>query len=136
MHVAAPFFLALGFLGGRVDHTLSVLSGLTSFHERKVVLIGPEDVAFLAPPELRLDLAPGTRVSLYPMGPVSGVSEGLHWPIAGLSLAPAGRIGTSNRAEGPVCLRLTGPCVVLVPRDALGAVLAGLGIAGGAAGPG
>lgn len=99
--VEAPLFIGLGFLGGRVDHHLAALSALVKYPGKPVALLGSEDVCFLCPPMLELDLAAGTRVSLFPMAPARGVvSEGLRWPVAGLALAPDGRVGTSNAALG------------------------------------
>lgn len=127
-HVEAPFFLALGFGGGRMDHTLAALGTLARHPGRRLVWVGAEDVAFLAPPELWLDLAAGTRVSLFPMGRARGHAEGLRWALEGEDFAPAGRIGTSNEATGPVRLSLAGPMLVLLPRFALREALAGLGV--------
>ena len=99
--VVAPLFIGIGFLGGRIDHHLAAMNGLVRFAETPVVLVGGEDICFLCPPAFEIDLAPRTRVSLFPMGPVRGrLSEGLRWPIAGLAFAPDGRIGTSNEATG------------------------------------
>ncbi|HLQ20103.1 MAG TPA: hypothetical protein VK146_14095 [Tabrizicola sp.] len=47
---------------------------------------------------MEVSVAPGEPVSLFPMAQVTGRSEGLEWPIAGISFAPDGMIGTSNRA--------------------------------------
>lgn len=127
-HVVAPFYLALGFTGGRLDHTLAAMSDLAAAPGRRVVLIGAEDLVFLAPPELSLNLTPGTRLSLYPMGDARGESTGLRWPIRRIGFAPAGRIGTSNEVTGPVRLTLRGPMLVLVPKTCLHPVLAGLGV--------
>lgn len=127
-HMAAPFFLALGFGGGRLDHTLAAMSVLTRHPGRRVVLIARDDVVFLAPPEMTLDLAPGTRISLYPMARVTGRAEGLRWPLEGKEFTPAGRIGTSNEATGVVRLSLVGPMLVLLPRGCLRQALAGLGV--------
>lgn len=129
----APFFLALGFTGRRLDHTLAALSVLVRA-PRPVLMLAEEDVIFRAPKSLRLELPPGCRVSLYPMGLVSGRSTGLQWPIDGLDLSPAARVGTSNAALGPVELTHDGPLLVLLPRDQAGAALAGLGIAPGRGG--
>jgi thiamine pyrophosphokinase len=91
------------------------------------VLVGPHDVVFVAPARVVLALAAGTRVSLFPMAPVTGRSEGLRWPIAGLHFDPAGRTGTSNEALGQVAMEFDRRgMVVLVPRDALPAVIEGL----------
>ncbi len=129
--IEAPLVLGLGFLAPRIDHQLAAFSVLLRYPHRRCVLIGQSDLCFLCPPALRLDLRQGTRVSLFPLAPVGGESEGLAWPIAGIAFAPGGRIGTSNRvAHGPVALRMGAPAMlVLVPRGALDAVVAGLGAA-------
>lgn len=122
--VRAPFLLGIGFLGARVDHTLAVWNALVRHPASRCILWGEEDVVFAAPPHIALDLAPGTRLSLFPMGPVAGESRGLRWPIAGLSFAPDGRIGTSNEAEGQVELSFDAPgMLVILPQDCLQAVL-------------
>jgi thiamine pyrophosphokinase len=119
-HLRAPLILGVGFDGGRMDHALAALTTLVAHPWQRCLLIAAEDVVFLCPPEIRLDLAAGTRVSLYPMGPVEGDSDGLHWPIRGLRLSPDGRIGTSNLATGPVRLRVAAPrLLVILPRSAL-----------------
>lgn len=125
--IAAPFVLALGCLGGRVDHELAVLSVLVQRNTRPVLLIGREDVIFAAPPRLCLALRPGDRVSLFAMRAVTGQSEGLRWPIAGLTFAPDGRGGTSNQALGPVQLETHVPgLLVILPRARLNVALKGL----------
>lgn len=96
--IEAPLVLALGFAGARLDHGLAAFSTLIARAERRCILIGPQDLAFAAPPRLELAVAPGEPVSLFPMAPVTGRSEGLEWPIEGISFAPDGMIGTSNRA--------------------------------------
>lgn len=123
--VAARFVLALGVLGGRVDHELAVLTALAGHRGFPVLAVGREDVVFAAPAALRLALRAGDRLSLYPLARVTGVSEGLDWPIDGLVLAPDGRIGTSNRVtSGPVSLRFDSPgMLVILPRGRLDAAL-------------
>jgi thiamine pyrophosphokinase len=105
-----------------------------------VVLLAEDEVIFRAPPRLVLDLAAGTRVSLFPMGACTGRSTGLRWPIDGLNFAPGGRIGTSNEVaaaaeaagpeggpdSGPVVLEIDGPMLVLLPKAHLAAVLSAL----------
>lgn len=112
--IAAPLVLGLGLTGRRIDHTLAALSVLVRHPARRCVLFGGEDVLMLCPPRLCLDLAPGTRLSLFPMAEVTGRSEGLEWPIAGLRFAPEGRIGTSNRVTGPVTLEMDRPGMILI----------------------
>jgi thiamine pyrophosphokinase len=130
--VEAPLFLGLGFLGGRLDHELAVLSSLVQRAGKNVVLLGCEDLVFHHPAAagaLKLDLEPGTRFSLFPLRPVTGTSRGLHWPIDGLNLAPGGAIGTSNRvAGGPVELTFHNDgMLVILPRSCLAAVLTARG---------
>jgi thiamine pyrophosphokinase len=123
--VEAPLFIGLGFLGGRIDHHLAAMNALVKAADLPVVLLGGEDLCFLCPPELALDLPPGTRVSLFPMGPVRGRSEGLLWPVEGLAFDPTGRIGTSNAATGgPVRLGFDAPrMLVILPAGLLGPVV-------------
>lgn len=127
--IAAPFVLGLGFAGARVDHGLAVLNGLVRYADRPCFILGPQDVTFLCPPELVLDLPRGTRLSLFPMGPVQGTSTGLRWPIDGIRFAPGGMIGTSNEVSGPVVLRFDAPVMLgIVPVRYLRAVLRGFGL--------
>lgn len=126
--IHAPLVLAVGFTGARLDHEMAAFSALLRHARRPCLLIGPEDVAFVAPRDLRLALAPGTRLSLFPMGRVTGRSTGLRWPIEGIRFAPDGRIGTSNEAvDGQVALRFSSRrMLVFLPRPALGAAVRAL----------
>nr|WP_220185155.1 thiamine diphosphokinase [Paracoccus sp. S1E-3] len=125
-HIRADFVIAVGFSGRRLDHTLAAVNVMVRHPQPPCIMLAAEDIVFLAPPELSLPLAEGTRVSLFPMGAVTGRSEGLHWPIDNIRFAPDGRVGTSNRATGPVRLVLDGPMMVMLPRDCLGAALTAL----------
>lgn len=121
--IAAPLIVGAGFSGARLDHQLAVCNALVRHPQQRCLLIGEEDCVFLSPPTLALDLAPGTRVSLFPMGAVEGRSDGLNWPIGGLTLTPDGQIGTSNHATGPVHLGVTAPkLLVILPAECAGMV--------------
>ena len=128
-HLAVPLVLAVGFTGARLDHELAVFHSLALHPEHKCIVIGDRDIVFLAPRRLRIDLAAGTRVSLFPMRRVSGRSTGLRWPIDGLILHPSERIGTSNEASGgTVEIETDAPgLLVILPRleldNAVGALL-------------
>lgn len=127
LRIEAPLVLATGFLGGRADHALAALSVLARGVGPPCVVLSAQDAVCHLPARLSLDLPLGTRVSLFPMAPVAGLSEGLRWPIEAIAFAPAGRIGTSNEALGPVHLAMGGPGMLLiVPRAALDTLLAGL----------
>lgn len=123
MRLNAPLILGVGFSGARLDHQLAVCNALVRYPGKRCILIGDDDIVFLAPPELALDLAPGTRVSLFPMGAVEGRSTGMNWPIDGLILTPDGQISTSNFAIGPVGLNVTAPkLLVILPVAEVGPV--------------
>lgn len=100
--VAAPIFLCVGFIGKRFDHSLGALHALLAQPDKPALLIGKEDLAWSAGTDLRLDLEPGARVSLFPLRETRALgSAGLEWPLHGLTLAPGARIGVSNRACAP-----------------------------------
>jgi thiamine pyrophosphokinase len=127
--VAAPFVLALGFAGARLDHGLAVLNTIVQQDKTMPCLVvGARDVVFHAPRDLTLTLRRGDRVSLFPMTTVTGRSEGLEWPIDGLTFHPAGRIGTSNRVSGAVVrLCFDGPgMLVMLSVARLDVALSGL----------
>ncbi|MHA6262669.1 thiamine diphosphokinase [Arenibacterium sp. CAU 1754] len=126
-HIAAPLVVAVGFLGARVDHQLAAFNALVRLQDRPCVMLGPHEAIFHVPARLSLNLSDGDVVSLFPMSPVRGRSKGLEWPIDDLHLSPNGRVGTSNRARGPIQLEMDGPgLLALVPRSAFGSVISTL----------
>lgn len=124
--IRAPLVIGLGFSGARQDHFLAALSTLARRIGPPVILLAGDDIITLAPPQIALDLAPDTRLSLFPMAAASGRATGLQWPIDGLDFAPDGRVGTSNRATGPVSLRIDGPMLLILPRAQLPHLVAAL----------
>lgn len=129
-HIAAPLVLAHGFLGARVDHELAAMTVLARHPDRRCILVGEADVITLCPPRLGLTLPQGARVSLFPLGPVAGRSEGLRWPIDDLAFTPWEVIGTSNEATGPVLLEMDAPLMLLIlPLNCLPSLRAGLAAA-------
>ena len=123
--VEAPFVLALGVTGARVDHSLAVLNALVRHRGCPCFVISGMDVIFHVPQAVEMTLKVGDRCSLFPMGAVAGTSRGLHWPIDGLQFAPDGVIGTSNRVSEPqVRLRFDQPgMLVILPRARLDAAI-------------
>lgn len=119
--INAPFVVGVGFSGGRLDHDLAVLNALARHPTQRAVILGRQDLTFLAPTKLHLRLPVGSRLSLFPLGPVQGSSTGLHWPIDGLEFAPGARIGTSNMVSIPdVRLQFDAPrMLVILPHDQL-----------------
>lgn len=126
--VTAPVVLALGFAGARLDHGLAAMATLVARADRRCILIGPKDLAFAAPRQLDLLLAAGEPLSLFPLARVTGRSEGLEWPIHGLTFAPDGQIGTSNRVVARrVRLEFDAPgMLVILPRRRLDAAIRAL----------
>lgn len=124
--IIAPLVIAVGFSGARQDHFLAALSTLAKGIGPACILIAGDDIITRAPAQIALDVAPGTRVSLFPMGAFSGRSTGLKWPIDGLDFAPARRVGTSNQATGPITLHIDGPMLLILPRAELANLARGL----------
>ena len=127
----APLYLATGFTGARLDHTLAVLHVLMRYPAKSVVLLGEADAVVMARPgeDLRLGLEAGARVSIFPLRAVRGArSAGLEWPIDGLEFEPGRMIGTSNRAvSDEVVLRFDGPgALLLLERRHLRALVAAI----------
>lgn len=117
--IRAPLVIGIGFSGARQDHFLAALTTLARRIGPPTILLAGEDAITLCPPDIALDLPAGTRLSLFPMGPATGRSTGLVWPIAGLNFAPDSRTGTSNRSTGPVTLQIDGPMLLILPRAEL-----------------
>ena len=126
-NIKAPFVIALGALGGRVDHELAVLNALISIPQ-PCILLGKQDVVFAAPPQISLRLRLGDRLSLFPLAAVQGRSTGLRWPLEGISFAPNGAIGTSNEVSEPrVTLTFDAPgMLVILPRNRLDVAITAL----------
>ena len=125
--LTAPLILGVGFCGDRLDHQMAACNTLVRYPAQRCVLLGETDLMFLCPPAIHLPLDAGCRVSLFPMGAVEGLSDGLQWPLRGLNFAPDGQIGTSNAATGPVHLTVTAPkMLVILPVDRLDSVVAAL----------
>lgn len=119
-NIAAPLILGVGFSGARLDHELGSMTVLVRHPDRRCILIGAESIVLLCPPDITLDLALGSAVSLYPMSDVGIESEGLRWPTGGLRFAPDARVGTLNKVDGPVHLTPDAPKMLLIlPRGAL-----------------
>jgi len=122
----APLYLAFGFLGRRFDHSLAALHSLVKYRaQKRIVLVDQEDMVWVPPVAdvFEIRLPHGTRFSIYPMEPVTfETSQGLEYPLDGLSLKQGVAIGTSNRVNGEdVRIRVAttdvGAWAVIVPND-------------------
>ncbi|MEL7465227.1 MAG: thiamine diphosphokinase [Pseudomonadota bacterium] len=134
---AAPLFIGVGFAGGRADHFLAALHALVG-DPRPVILISADDVIFAAHRPLRLRLAPGDRVSIFPVAPVRARrGAGLRWPIDGLEMRAGETIGTSNEAASEIVeAEFDGAgAVVILPRARLDNAIEALRLPSGDAAP-
>lgn len=126
--IVAPMIICVGFSGGRLDHELSTLSSLAAFRGRPVIMLARTQVCFRLPERLRLPLAVGTTVSVFPFTPSQARSRGLQWPLDGLVLSPSGLRGTSNRSISEVVdvEAERGDMLMILPRSELESVLCAL----------
>lgn len=127
--IRAPFAIALGLTGSRLDHSLAGLAALAAWPEMPVLALSGKDVVFAPRRPVSLQLPVGTRLSLFALADLRGTANGLEWPIEHIRFSPLGGLGTSNRTNAPeVRLAFSGPgMLVILPARHIGAVLAGLG---------
>ncbi len=116
--VDAPLIYALGFAGGRLDHTLAVLHVMGRHPERPVLLVSADDASAIVPARgLHLKLPIGTRVSIMPLADARVTGAGLVWPITDQPMHPMHFTSPSNAAaDSDVRISCTGPVIVTVPR--------------------
>ena len=69
-----PFMLAIGFMGGRIDHQMAVQTVLTAYAHRKIICVGEEDVMFVSPPEIDLPWMRVPRIAVS-YGPCAGCDQ-------------------------------------------------------------
>ena len=127
MRLEAPLLICVGFLGGQVHHQMAAQTALVRNAHKRCILLGEEDIVFVVPPKLSLDLEAGVRVSLYPMAKCRIHSHGLHWPTTAIDFSPDGKVGTSNKSTGPI--RLMPDCpkmLAILPLECLSVVLEAL----------
>lgn len=118
--VDAPVVIAAGFMGGRLDHQMAVLNCVMRHRTRSVVLLGPEDVVFVATERTDLDVPVGTRVALLPMGDARVATEGLQWNLTDAALHSSGAISAANETAAPrATIRAIGQLLITLPRAQL-----------------
>lgn len=99
----------VGVTGGRLDHTFGTLSVLAKYG-RSVPISLLDDIgrAFLVDRQAEFPSLPGQTISLLPLGPAGPITTtGLKWNLAGETLVPGVRDGTSNVAT---CDRVSISC--------------------------
>lgn len=111
--IAAPFAIAVGVQGGRLDHTFAALHALLAA-PMPTVLLTDVDVIFAPPPVWRARLEPGARVAFLPLRAVRAeASDGLRWPLEGARYLAGERIGACNIAErAEIAVRFDAPGMI------------------------
>ena len=99
--INAPLIVGIGFLDGRLDHSLAALDAMARLeHDRPVLLAGSNDVVLRLRGNIKLLLNRGCRVSIWPLGCQHFIrSEGLDWPLDNLTMQMGHRTGISNRTN-------------------------------------
>ncbi len=127
--VQAPMYLAVGFLGGRLDHAQAAMGITSSRVTCPVILVGDEDVLFPAPLAWETLLPDGARLSILATRRVRVVeSTGLFWTPDDLVFDLGSTRGVSNFVEnGKVQIVFDRPGALLVLEiDHLGEVVKSL----------
>jgi len=122
--IHAPLIVGFGFLGARHDHMLAVLHSLASLADsRPIILVGQDDVMVRVRGDCQFHLPIDTRVSLWPLGRQNFIqSQGLAWPVDGLTMEIGKQAGTSNRVTATKVKIKAGPgdgYMVILPTDCL-----------------
>lgn len=122
--VDAPLIYAVGFAGGRLDHTLAVLHVMGRHADRPVILLSSDDASIIVPQRaLTLHLALGTRLSLMPLTPATVQASGLKWSVNNQPMTPTGFTSPSNETScETVTLFATGCVILTVPRGSVAAL--------------
>jgi thiamine pyrophosphokinase len=104
---SAPVTIALGMTGKRFDHTMAGLHVIMRYaRSRRIILVDEHDIAMGVSGALRFEAEEGERVSLHPLERVRFErSQGLLYPLEGITLEPGVLTGVSNAGLG-------GPVVV------------------------
>jgi thiamine pyrophosphokinase len=96
--IEAPFYIGVGFLTQRFDHSLAACNILVRYHQKPIFLVGETDVLFSLGTKTSLNLAKDTRFSIFPFCNLKCLyDDGLEWSLKGLDLAPDGAVSISNK---------------------------------------
>jgi len=101
--IEAPLHIGFGFLGQRLDHSLAAIHVMAKYATTdNVLLVDMVDAIFVRTNDVSLDLPVGSRISILPTGETTFLSsEGLAYPLDGLTLKPGTLISSSNKTVAP-----------------------------------
>lgn len=95
MHVQAPSYVGIGFLGGRWDHSLANLSLMLRYPN--LILMDATQSIQACHDHYQGQHEPGETIGIIPAGTCAfSLSRGLKYPLTGLELALSGQVGSSN----------------------------------------
>lgn len=99
--IEAPLIVGVGFLDGRLDHSLAVLDTLARLqHQKPIFLLGANDVVLGLRGDFKATVNAGTRLSVWPLGRQHFIrSTGLEWALDNLTMEIGQCTGTSNKAN-------------------------------------
>jgi len=130
-HLDVPVILGFGFMDGRFDHALQVMTVMARYcGSHHIVMVGMQDCMMICDGDLSMQTQPDARISVWPLCEMGGLSStGLVWPLDGLTLSPYGRTATSNRTSGTaLTVRKSGaesaPYAVVMSHDMASRMLA------------
>ncbi len=103
---SARVWCALGFSGGRLDHTMAVLASLANLchtsaliNPQKFLLLDDAQVSRVCVGAQSFAVQPEARIGVLALRSMRfSSSQGLFWPLDGLELAPDRMVSVSNRA--------------------------------------
>ena len=126
--IEAPLIVGVGFLEGRLDHSLAAFDAMARLnHDRPILLAGSYDVVLRLRGDTKLLIDRGSRISIWPLGCQHFIrSQGLDWPLDDLTMQVGRRTGISNRTNAKTVLIAAGKgdgYVVIAPLAAFEKIL-------------
>jgi len=107
----ATEIVLLGGLGGQTDHTAGLLGQSFEIARKGVACLltsGTEEAWPVTAGHMRVELPPGTRLSLIPFCDLSGLDlDGVKWPLIKRDVPLGSTLTLSNVALGPVTIALS-----------------------------
>ena len=99
-HCYDSFFLGLGFLGGRHDHTIYNLYKVANLSQLRIILIDENDTVCRIQDTMELTLPRGSRLSLMPVPEMTLTIQGVVWPLTRFEMNTQIGASLSNEVKG------------------------------------
>ena len=120
-HTNAPVFIAVGFLGQRLDHTFAALHAAALRPDLRIVFINEDEaVCILNDQSVQMQLPKGSPFSVLPLGQARVHTSGLKWDLDDAPLSMKGAISSSNETENTdVEVTVQGTVAITCPKSQL-----------------